>query len=77
MGRLSGSLMSQLDLRDWVIETKEQYISTAEFMASDIAKLSSLRHKLRIKAQNTIFNAKRFTLELEAALETAWKVYIN
>jgi predicted O-linked N-acetylglucosamine transferase (SPINDLY family) len=69
--------MDQLDLRDWVIKTKEQYISTAEFMASDIAQLSSLRHNLRIKAQHTIFNAKKYTLELERAVETAWKDYVT
>ena len=76
MERLSGSLMYQLDLKKWVLKSKGQYISTAEFMANDINSLSILRQNLRMKAQNTIFNAKKYTLELEDALEQAWRNYI-
>ena len=77
MGRLSGSLMHQLGLRDWVIETNKQYILTAEYMASNIDSLSKVRQNLRTKAQDTIFNSKKYTLELEGAIETAWKDYVN
>ena len=77
MGRLSGSLMHQLGLSDWVTTSKKQYISTGVIMANDFAKLSDLRQDLRVKAQNTIFNAKKYVLELENALESAWEKYIN
>jgi predicted O-linked N-acetylglucosamine transferase (SPINDLY family) len=77
MGRLSGSLMNQLGLSDWVTTSKKQYISTGIFMANDFSKLSDLRKNLRVKAQNTIFNAKKYVLELEDALDSAWKKYIN
>ena len=77
MGRLSGSLMNQLGLSDWVTASKKQYISTGIIMANDFSKLSDLRKNLRVKAQNTIFNAKKYVLELEDALESAWKKYIN
>jgi protein O-GlcNAc transferase len=77
MGRLSGSLMNQLGLSDWVTASKKQYISTGIIMANDFSKLSDLRKNLRVKAQNTIFNAKKYVLELEDALESAWEKYIN
>ena len=76
MERFSGSLMHQLGLEKWVLKTKNQYISTAEIMANDIISLSKLRQNLRIKAQATIFNAKKYTRELEDAIELAWRDYI-
>ena len=76
MERFSGSLMHQLGLEKWVLKTKNQYISTAEIMANDIISLSKLRQNLRIKAQATIFNAKKYTRELEDAIELAWCDYI-
>ena len=77
MGRLSGSLMHQLGLGDWVTASKKQYISTAILMANDLTKLSDLRRDIRVKAQNTIFNANKHVLELENALESIWKNYIT
>ena len=77
MERVSGSLMHQLGLENWVLNTKDQYISTAEIMANDIISLSTLRRNLRVKAQATIFNAKKYTLELENAIEVAWSDYID
>jgi len=77
MERLSGSLMCQLGLKEWVLESKGQYITTAEIMASDISSLSKLRQNLRMKAKDTIFNARKYTLELENALERVWKDYIE
>jgi predicted O-linked N-acetylglucosamine transferase (SPINDLY family) len=69
--------MHKLGLSDWVTTSKKQYISTGVIMANDFAKLSDLRQDLRVKAQNTIFNAKKYVLELEDALESAWEKYIN
>ncbi len=76
MGRLTGSLMHQLGLSDWITKSKKQYILTAVFMANDMTKLSNLRQNLRFTAQNTIFNAEKYVLELENALETVWRDYI-
>ncbi len=76
MERFSGSLMHQLGLEKWVLKTKDQYISTAEIMANDIISLSKLRQNLRINAQATIFNAKKYTRELEDAIELAWRDYL-
>jgi predicted O-linked N-acetylglucosamine transferase (SPINDLY family) len=76
MERLSGSLMHRLGLKDWILKSKHQYVETAEFMAKDIVSLSNLRQNLRMKAQDTIFNAKKYTLELENALEKVWGDYI-
>jgi len=77
MGRLTGSLMCQLGLSDWVTESKDQYISTAKSMVNDLSNLWDLRQHLRINAQNTIFNAKKHVLELEMALESVWVNYID
>ncbi|MEE3000610.1 MAG: tetratricopeptide repeat protein [Pseudomonadota bacterium] len=77
MGRLTGSLMCQLGLSDWVTESKDQYISTAKSMVNDLSNLWDLRQHLRINAQNTIFNAKKHVLELEMALESVWENYID
>ena len=77
MGRLSGSLMHQLDLGDWVATSKKEYISTAVLMANDLILLSDLRRDMRAKAQNTIFNANKYVIELEDALKCIWKNYIR
>jgi predicted O-linked N-acetylglucosamine transferase (SPINDLY family) len=69
--------MHQLGLGDWVTASKKQYISTAILMANDLTKLSDLRRDIRVKAQNTIFNANKHVLELENALESIWKNYIT
>jgi predicted O-linked N-acetylglucosamine transferase (SPINDLY family) len=46
-GRLSASIMTALDLPDWIAETQQQYIELATQKASDLQSLASLRRQLR------------------------------
>ena len=75
MGRLSGSLMHRLDLPEFVVDSKAEYIAAARLLASDVDRLGEIRCSLRHQAQATIFNAERHVAELEAAYRDAWLAF--
>jgi predicted O-linked N-acetylglucosamine transferase (SPINDLY family) len=47
VGRLSASIMTTLELADWIAETQEEYIKLAMRKASDLQSLAKLRQQLR------------------------------
>ena len=77
MGRLTGSLMHRLGLDDWITNSKKEYVLTAVNMAGKLIDLSNLRHELRARTQNTIFDVREHVLEFEKALVTIWNDYIG
>ncbi|MGY9000223.1 MAG: O-linked N-acetylglucosamine transferase, SPINDLY family protein [Rhodospirillales bacterium] len=75
MGRVTGSLLHRLDLKQWVTNSRAEYFRTAITLARDIASLSVLRKQLRGRARRTIFDAEAHTLELETAFSDVWQKY--
>lgn len=56
-----------------IATSKAEYVRLATQLASDPARLSTLRQDLRDKLRDTICNAPRFTSDLEAAYRRMWQ----
>jgi predicted O-linked N-acetylglucosamine transferase (SPINDLY family) len=73
-GRMVASVLSCLDMKDFVAKTKEDYLSIAAGLASDAGKLETLRGTLRTRMKNSpMCDAKAFTAKLEAAYRRMWQ----
>jgi protein O-GlcNAc transferase len=69
LSRQGASLLSCVDLDDWIAETKVDYIERAISHAADLESLSRLRAGLRERARaSPLFDAPRFARDFEAAL---------
>jgi predicted O-linked N-acetylglucosamine transferase (SPINDLY family) len=69
LSRQGASLLSCVDLDDWIAENKADYIERAISHAADLESLSRLRAGLRERARaSPLFDAPRFARDFEAAL---------
>jgi len=67
--RMGYSLMSNLELGNFVATTQDEFVSIATALASDAAQLSTLRESLRRRMRaSPVLDAKRFTRSLEAMI---------
>lgn len=75
-GRVSTSLLSALGLEELIASTHEEYISIAEKLVSDKARLSELRETLRERMANSpLNNGKAFAHKMEQAYRAIWQEY--
>ncbi len=74
LARQGVSLLSSAGLADWIANDENDYVARALAHASDINKLAQLRAELRQKVLTSpIFDAPRFALDLEQALQNMWQ----
>jgi len=67
------SINSNLGMKDWIAENKEEYISKAKNFSSNLAQLSKFRKNLRQTAlKSPVFDAPRFA---EHFSEMLWKMW--
>ena len=77
MGRLCGSLMKQVGLSDWIVDSRNHYLSAAIRLSQNLPELGKIRQGLRQQARTSIFNGVKYTNELEGALTEVWGDYIK
>jgi protein O-GlcNAc transferase len=73
-GRMVSSVLSCLDMKDCIADTKADYLAVAQGLASNIDKLEKLRATLRDRvAASPLCDGKTFTAGLERAYRTMWR----
>jgi predicted O-linked N-acetylglucosamine transferase (SPINDLY family) len=73
-GRMVASVLSCLDMKDCIAGTKDDYLSVAQRLSSDIDTLKSLRSTLRGRMQKSpLCDGAAFTRNLEQALRSLWQ----
>jgi predicted O-linked N-acetylglucosamine transferase (SPINDLY family) len=72
-GRNSAALLARVGLRDWAVQTQDEYVAFAKRSANDLEALAVLRAQLRDRMMNTLCDAARFTRELEDAYRWIWR----
>jgi len=76
LSRQGASLLSCVGLLDWIAQDVDDYVARAIAHASDLNGLSQLRAELRQKSNTSpLFDAPRFALDLETALENMWRQF--
>jgi predicted O-linked N-acetylglucosamine transferase (SPINDLY family) len=74
VSRQGVSLLSNLDLRDWIAETPEEYVAMAARWAKNLEGLAQLRSGLRERMlRSPIRDGARFTRRLEEAYRAMWR----
>ena len=68
------SINSNLDMREWIAENNEEYVSKAVKFSSDFDQLSKIRKNLRKNAINSpVFDSSRFSNFFGNMLREMWK----
>jgi predicted O-linked N-acetylglucosamine transferase (SPINDLY family) len=76
VGRISASILTALDLTDWVTDDIEGYIDLAARLAADLPGLTDLRASLRHRLETSGFcDGPAFTRSLEAAYRAMWRIW--
>ena len=71
--RVGASILSHLELTEWIVSSIDDYAKTTAMLANDIDNLKHLRRTLREKFQNSsLMDRKSFVLKLEAAFRRMW-----
>ena len=77
VGRLSSSILTTLDMTDWIAESKEEYVRIAKEKASDLQKLSEVRMGLRERFNSSILgNYKAYCKIVEQEYIKMWEKYV-
>ena len=72
--RVGASLLSQIDLTDFIASSAEEYVEIALRLANDPARLSDLRHSLRPRmAASSLCDGRTFARKIEAAFRIMWQ----
>ncbi|CAH1385681.1 tetratricopeptide repeat protein [Candidatus Nitrotoga sp. M5] len=80
LARQGASMLACVGLEDWIVGDESDYVTRSLLHATDINGLVQLRSVLRQKAlASPLFNASRFALHLEDALQRMWqqKMYLD
>jgi predicted O-linked N-acetylglucosamine transferase (SPINDLY family) len=73
-GRLSASIMTTLELPDWIAETQQQYVELAIQKASDLKSLAALRRQLRsIFTSSVIGDHAAYARAVEQEYRQLWQ----
>lgn len=74
IARQGASMMSAAGLADWVVNTREQYVTQALYFAKDTTQLAKLRAGLRAQVQHSaMMDGQRFAQHMEIALRSMWQ----
>lgn len=73
-GRVGVSLLSNLNLTEFIANTTDEYVAAALRLTADLETLSALRRELRARmAVSPLTHAQRFTQNLEQAYWGMWE----
>jgi protein O-GlcNAc transferase len=74
VGRLSSSILTALQMTDWIAETKDEYIAKAIEKSDDLQSLSKLRQGLRARFQaSPIGDGPAYCRAVEANYRDLWR----
>ncbi len=73
VSRVGNSLLSQLDLQDWIAEDEETYVDKAVALSQDLSWLQEQRKNLRGLTKRFLGNAQAFTQQLEKNYFYLWE----
>ncbi len=74
ISRQGASMMSCVDLADWVARTPDEYVEIAVAKAKDVEALQLLRQGLRDRASvSALFDGRRFAEHFTAAIKSMWQ----
>ncbi|HTW94904.1 MAG TPA: tetratricopeptide repeat protein [Tepidisphaeraceae bacterium] len=77
-GRAGLSQMTNLDLKDFIATTPDQFIQRATKLAQDLPALAQLRSELRQRMKaSPLMDAARFARDVEAAYRKMWRQWIG
>ena len=72
--RFGESINLNLEMKDWIASTKEDYIKKAITFSADIEKLSEIRNGLRKKSLSSpVFDSDEFSKDFSEMLSDLWK----
>ena len=72
--RFGESINLNLEMKDWIASTKQDYIKKAITFSADIEKLSELRNGLRKKSLSSpVFDSDEFSKDFSEVLSGLWK----
>lgn len=78
VGRVGASLLAPLGLDDLVASDLDGYVERASKLATDLARLISLRAELRDRiAASSLCDATRYARSVEAAFRGLWRDWCN
>ena len=73
-GRIGASILSALQMQDWVADSEEQYVDIAVAAARDLQGLANARAQLPARMAASVFGDQtRYTRAVEAAYRTMWR----
>jgi len=68
------SILSNLDLRELVAQSEDEYVEIAASLAYDLPRLAELRKTLRGRMEaSVLMDAPRFARSIEAAYRVMWR----
>jgi len=73
-GRMGASLLTYMELNEWIAESRADYVSQAAILAADVASLHALRGSLRDRLlMSPLCDARRYAANIEDAYRTMWR----
>jgi predicted O-linked N-acetylglucosamine transferase (SPINDLY family) len=73
VGRIGTSLMTNLDLADWVADDEAAYVAKAMRFAGDTDALAALRSGMRARmSASPVMDEQGFARDVERAYKTMW-----
>lgn len=75
--RSTAAILKISGLEQLIAQSPQQYIELASELALDVERLAQSRTGLRETMRQTLFNAKRFTQDLEHEYRTMWTRWCN
>ena len=76
--RFGESINLNLEMKDWIANSKDDYIKKAIMFSADIEKLSKIRNGLRKKSLSSpVFDSDEFSKDFSEILNVLWKNFKN
>jgi predicted O-linked N-acetylglucosamine transferase (SPINDLY family) len=74
-GRMVSSVLTELNLHEWIAGSLEQYLEIATRLAADLPALAEWRSQLRRRiAESSLCDAPAFARSVEAAFRSMWRI---
>jgi len=78
VGRNGTSILSALEMPEWVAQNEAEYVARAAQLAGDLESLADLRGRLRDRlVTSPLCDAPRFAHDLEAAFRAMWQAWCS
>lgn len=72
------SINSNLNMKDWIANSKDEYVEKCINFSKDFKELDLVRNKLKLYSRSSVlFDSNSFSLEFSDSLKKIWKVYLQ